>query len=317
MMHQIKQWKFAPYTLQPLKASAILNNRQGTLLQIDFADGLRGYADCHPWVTCGDQPLQQQLESLANGTLTALLHRSLHFARLDAEARADGSNILQRAAMPRSHWLSLDPSDCSTPVWEGISYIKIKGQESLLPLIKSLPEHFLLRPDFNSTFSREQFEHYLEQHKEQLHRFDYFEDPFPFDEKTWQEVQGCWNISLACDRKSSDAFGKPACAKVIIYKPAVQYFDSHPSDQRLVVTSYLDHPLGQVAAAFEASRLCWHEVSGLNSHRVYEPTAFSQQLSQHGSAFNAPKGVGFGFDELLTNMEWQLYNPALHGVNVR
>jgi O-succinylbenzoate synthase len=80
--------------------------------------------------------------------------------------------------------------------------------------------------------------------------------------------------------------------------------------ERVVFTSYLDHPVGQVFAAWSAAQaLDEHpllvDICGLLSHRVYEPNKFSEQLSGFGPAFAVPKGTGCGFNEELAALPWK------------
>ena len=303
----IKQWWYAPYTLQPLTAADWLKNRRGALLRIDFEDGLRGYADCHPWVTCGDEPLESQLETLACGSETMLLKQSVFFARLDAEARDARISLFADCEIPESHWLMTDDPSVMRGAGEGFRYFKVKQACDMRHLLGKLPRDSLLRPDFNSLLSKAEFERFLDLHDGLLHRFDFFEDPIPYDEKEWHALQKKYGISLACDRHSYRALGCPDSARVVVIKSAVQRIDALPLAQRVIVTSYLDHPLGQAAAAYEAKRLGCREVCGLNSHRVYASTPFSLQLSQWGPQFSTPKGTGLGFDMQLEEIQWRKF----------
>ena len=77
-----------------------------------------------------------------------------------------------------------------------------------------------------------------------------------------------------------------------------------------MVTSYLDHPLGQVAAAYVAAQL-WAqfpdrlETCGLLSHLVYQTNEFSEQLCVKEAILIPPEGTGFGFEETLYNQDWR------------
>jgi O-succinylbenzoate synthase len=80
--------------------------------------------------------------------------------------------------------------------------------------------------------------------------------------------------------------------------------------QRVVVTSYMDHPLGQAFAAWEAGRLALQfpglvGVCGLQTHHLFEPDAFTEALGPWAPSFQAPPGKGLGFDDLLGKLPWK------------
>jgi O-succinylbenzoate synthase len=80
-------------------------------------------------------------------------------------------------------------------------------------------------------------------------------------------------------------------------------------NQRVVVTSYMDHPVGQAFAAWEAARLDltmpgWVGLCGLQTHSLFEPDAFTERLGPWTPAFTVPDGHGIGFDELFEKLPW-------------
>ena len=112
-------------------------------------------------------------------------------------------------------------------------------------------------------------------------------------------------MALALDQGSERAIQKAASASYLIVKPAVQ--DETPflavTNQKIVVTSYLDHPLGQMAAAYVAGRMNRVKPTslvtcGLLSHSAYLKNPFSTALKE-GPDFAAPIGTGFGFNQQL------------------
>lgn len=267
-----------------------------------------GYADCHPWPELGDLPLDRQLKEW-----TPLTSQSLRFARIDAEARATGTNLLEGLPIPPSHYLVISLQNLEGGLLEilmsqGFTHLKIKvGQqvpEEILQLKTLMGSHvgqrFRWRLDFNGRLSVDQFAEFLDAMKDFLHLIDFIEDPCPYQTDTWASIQSHYGISLACDRWALEALGSPAAASVIILKPAIHHedlFQNHK--QRLVVTSYLDHPLGQACAAYIAGKLALTEVCGLLSHTAYEATPFSSRLSTGTPHFHPIPGTGFGFDEIL------------------
>jgi len=78
----------------------------------------------------------------------------------------------------------------------------------------------------------------------------------------------------------------------------------------VVVTSYMDHPLGQSFAAWEAARLTLQfpglvKTCGLQTHGLFERTPFTEALSEVAPGFSPCAWTGLGFDELLETLTWQ------------
>lgn len=284
------------YYRYALKAKNFPMEREGALLRIDG-----GVADCHPWVELGDLPLKVQLEKLARGETTRLTGQSLFFASLDRRAREEQRSLFEGATIPSSHELLLKISD---QIPEGpLLKIKMGKAEELNCLLEQKP--FRLRLDFNCKISERDFEHFLEEIKPWHSYIDCIEDPFPYDELKWQRIQDRYGVNLACDAASERAINKPLSANVLVLKPAVQpHLPFKKVPQKLIVTSYLDHPIGQLSAAFIASRLDV-DVCGLCSHLVYQTNEFSEQLPQKGPYLTPPSGTGFGYDELLNKLKWK------------
>jgi o-succinylbenzoate synthase len=295
---------FSPYELKGLKT------RQGALLRIQFEDNLTGFADCHPWESLGDLPLHLQLDQLQQAQTTPLTARSLHFARLDAEARAKKVSLFDGLTIPPSHFLILDLLPLKQ-FPQGYRLFKIKLGQNLsdeTKKLRTLLNHFdgQVRLDFNARLSRSTFEAFLEEMGQERQKIEFCEDPFPYKPEAWKEVQERYAISLACDHHSEAAIGAPESAAYLVIKPAIQ--DEKPflkSSQKLLITSYLDHPLGQATAAYIAATLPSGTPCGLLSHYVYTENPFSRLLSSAGIQFPKLPGTGFGFDELLQQLTWQ------------
>jgi len=77
-----------------------------------------------------------------------------------------------------------------------------------------------------------------------------------------------------------------------------------------VVTSYMDHALGQMYAAYECARLRQFDpradmFHGLATHTLFERDPFFEQLSLSGGRLSAVEGTGLGFDDLLEGLPWK------------
>lgn len=284
-------------------------------MRFSFPNGAVGYSDCHPWPELGDPALSEQLAFLAQKKTSVLLKKSFYFAMLDADARLKQKNLFSGLKVPKSHFLLMEFSHeaLESAMDEGFDYVKMKVGKNFareLSEIKCLLEGLKrhggkARLDFNERLSQNEFIQYLD--GLDLSGIDFCEDPFRFDALGWKEIQQKYSIALACDRDSEDAVKHPSSSPIVVFKPALQEekaFQSLGKTQKLIVTTYLDHPLGQATAAYTAA-ITTKEVCGLASHRVYEKNAFSEQLAWGGPDFKAPAGTGFGFDSLLEELSWK------------
>ncbi len=275
----------ARYTLVPRRApnarSATLP-RHGSLLRIDD-----GFADLFPWPELGDSTLDDQLALLARGVTTPLTLRSLQLAALDGAARRECRSLFDGLTIPASHWPGLDYPP-------GFDTIKVKGGPGFDP--SSLPEGVRIRIDFNATLDADS----LLRLALPVERIDFIEDPCPYDAETWRTLRERVGVRLALDREiATDG------VDVLIIKPALQELPD--VGRELVVTSYMDHPIGQFGAAYVAAanegRV--NARCGLFTHVLYEPNEFVERIQSEGARLLPPVGTGIGFDALLEREPWK------------
>lgn len=265
-----------------LNALAVAGVRRGALLNIDG-----GYADVHPWPELGDADLDEQLALLARGETTVLTAQSLRFAMADAFARRAGRSLFDGLTVPRSHWPA-----AAGEAPEAFDTIKVKMPGS------ELPPKGRLRLDFNATLDAEAFAHVARTLPKE--RIDFVEDPCPYDAATWRTLRQETGLRLALDREVA-----VEGVDVLVVKPAIQNVDTLDLGRReVVVTSYMDHPVGQLHAAVVAARVSPDAVCGLVTHLLYEPDAFSERLTVDGARLVPPGGTGIGFDDLLEGLPW-------------
>lgn len=280
-----RMW-IARYTLVPrreLNARAGAAPRHGALLRVDD-----GFGDVFPWPELGDAPLDEQLARLARGETTPLTARTLAMAHVDGEARRAGRSLFEGLTIPRSHWSGFEPP----PEFDTV---KVKGGPDFDAA--SLPDGVRVRIDFNATLDAETFAR-MPLPRE---RIDFVEDPVPYDAATWRALRERTGLRLALDREiATDG------VDLLIVKPAMQELPD--VDRPLVITSAMDHPIGQFGAAFVAARhaLRIDARCGLFTHVLYEPNEFSDAIRADGSRLLSPEGTGIGFDALLERMPWVL-----------
>jgi O-succinylbenzoate synthase len=120
-----------------------------------------------------------------------------------------------------------------------------------------------------------------------------------------------FRVPLAVDREAAPL---SSGAQVLVIKPAVDepFLLAEAAmmhQQRVILTSYMDHPVGQVFAVWEAARLGLQfpglpGLCGLHTHHLFEPDAFTDALGEWSPKFKVPNGLGLGFDGLLDSMPW-------------
>ena len=223
--------------------------------------------------------------------------------------------------VPASHapLAGCDEDQVRRAVDAGFTCAKLKlggvtsSELAFLERMNSLHPGLRWRLDFNETGDAAELgEWFAGMPAEVVSRIDFLEDPAPFADSTWRELHRKTRIPLAIDRESAP--GRSA-AQVMVIKPAVDEpwllaEAAAANGQQVVVTSYMDHPLGQTFAAWEAGRLALQfpglvGTCGLQTHHLFEPDAFTEALGPWTPAFNAPPGTGLGFDDLLEKLPWK------------
>ena len=276
----VDYWKYELKPKRRLSAIAAEGSRRGALIRIDG-----GHADIHPWPELGDATLDEQLALLARGETTPLTRASLKFADIDRAARRDERSLFDGLTIPPSHWPGPDPPG-------GFDTVKLKS-------IDRIPEHVRLRIDFNATLTPEEFVRIAATLPRE--RVDFIEDPCPYDAATWTDLRARTGLRLALDRGS--VAGQRRGADVLVIKPAIE--EIPPTDSELVVTSYMDHPIGQLCAAFAAATAGITATCGLVTHVLYEPDPFIDRMQIEGTRLVPPGGTGWGFDDLLEGLPWR------------
>lgn len=275
-------WRYELTPKRRLSAVADAGPRRGALLRVNG-----GYADVHPWPELGDLPLDEQLALLARGETTPLTSSSLEFASIDAAARRDGRSLFDGLTIPPSHWPGPDPP----PEFDTV---KLKN-------IDVIPDRVRLRIDFNATLTPSQFADIVTTLPRE--RIDFIEDPCPYDPSTWRELRERTGLRLALDRAPSSSKHDSDSYNVLIVKPALEEIPC--SDAEIVVTSYMDHPIGQLCAAYAAATANITSTCGLITHVLFENDPFIERMRIDGTRLVPPGGTGWGFDDLLENLPWQ------------
>ncbi|HEV7427939.1 MAG TPA: enolase C-terminal domain-like protein [Thermoanaerobaculia bacterium] len=302
----VEYWRYELTPKRRLNALAAEGPRSGALIRVNG-----GVADVHPWPELGDLPLDCQLARLAHGDSTPLTQASLEFASIDAAARRDGRSLFDGLTIPRSHWPGPNPP----PSFE---IVKLKS-------IDVIPDRVRLRIDFNGTLTAEEFVRIAATLPRE--RIDFIEDPCAYDPVVWRELRAKTGLRLALDRAPSSTQHRQECLchtgnadenpmwhrhsclcsvgsyDVLIVKPALEEIAC--SGIEVVVTSYMDHPIGQLCAAYTAATANITSTCGLITHVLFENDPFIERMRIDDTHLVPPGGTGFGFDDLLEKLPWR------------
>ena len=330
----MKIWT-SEYTLTPrlgsLGGHAKARPREGALIRVEHDDSSVGYADIHPWTELGDEPLAIQLQKLTNFETTPLTQRSLELATLDAESRKQNSSAFQGLHIPNSHFLITDlkknfQAELMRAFDEGFATLKIKIGRSVVSMLEdrvtleksiSTLQNFKLRFDFNSQRNHVEIQEWLQGLSPALRQsIEFLEDPCQWNLGNWAELREKTSVPLALDHGGEEIFSTEEAGPVaqllsdVIVKPAVQDPSEIVNTQlKYVVTSYLDHPVGQLGAALEAGFLSERmklATCGLLSHTSYEPNSYSEAFPSKGPTLTPRLNeAGIGFGALLEKENWQ------------
>lgn len=295
-----------PYELTPRRSLGPLGGvapRRGALIRLGD-----GFADVHPWPELGHLPVERQLELLARGETTPLTAQSMRLARLDGEARSNGRSLFERLRIPDSHYLitgAIRDHELEKAERAGFRKLKIKfGANGPVPT--EFGGTMKLRLDFNASLTVDSLRRLLEELGEVRDRIDFLEDPMPYDGDRWEDLARRYRCRFAADAVEGD---RGVAVRVI--KPA--WRDEQTADrsgQELVFTTAMDHPVGQMGAAFIAARTAARMPGrvaecGLLTHELYETNEFSERILTEGPRLDPPSGTGIGFDDLLVKLPWK------------
>jgi O-succinylbenzoate synthase len=304
-----------------LKTRGFLNsisNRsvfEGALIQVDG-----GYGCIHPWAELGDPPLEKCLSDLAGARRWPIVRRALRCAEYDRAARGYEESLFEEMEVPLSHatLAKADAAEVARAVDTGFTAVKLKAGRDLAAestFLESMATEFPAlrwRLDFNESLSPGEAADFLRGLSEKTRgAIDFAEDPCPYSDTAWPALRKTTGVKLAVDREASP---QSAAAQFMVIKPAVDepFLLGEAAlafQQRVILTSYMDHPLGQAFAAWEAARLELQfpglvGLCGLQTHHLFEPDEFTEELGPWSPTFKAPGGTGLGFNDLLAALPW-------------
>jgi O-succinylbenzoate synthase len=167
--------------------------------------------------------------------------------------------------------------------------------------------------DFNSCLEPHRFRNFMEWMTPRVRKLlDFVEDPFPYEAERWTKMQADYGVRLALDKQLR---GANAGFAVAVLKPGRREWremtDGLPEQTRVVMTSAMDHAIGQSFAAWEAA-VAWRELGermdlcGLCTEHLFAEDDFFARLNSHGGKLSVDReGTGLGFDDVLRKLPWK------------
>ncbi len=303
-----------------LNARSERRELEGCLIRVGSGVGC-----IHPWVELGDEGLQDQLDALRASKPLRLGQRALHCARVDGRAREQGESLFTGLNIPDSHLTVTGDMDLNKQDFASFSRIKIKGdadlevtQQRIRRCLTQVPSDCLLRVDFNESLEATAAMNLAQVLGPEIcQRIEFVEDPVSYNPENWQRLRRQTGLSLAVDRDCEQGAGETAAADWLVIKPAVvdavlliEQLDPEKGQNKWLVTSYMDHAIGQMFAAYQAALLQAKypeqlRQCGLLTHHLFELDEFFEAVQNEGPKLLAPGGTGLGFDDQLQTLPWK------------
>lgn len=310
----MKVIRYALKSRGALNAVSVRREFAGALILVDGGVGC-----LHPWPEFGDEVVEEQLRILQEGGTTKVIERALRMAQVDAEARSAGRSLFEGLEVPRSHysWDSHGDFDVQMQrvLEEGWPAVKVKGTRDLaavsvwLGRFASEQREVKARIDFNSCLQESELRDWWNRLPDQMKAaVDFLEDPFAYHEEGWERVRKELGLRLALDKQLRGARGG---FDVAVLKPGRrdwrELVTELPEEVSVMLTSAMDHAVGQSFAAWEAacalrelgSRVIW---CGLCTEHLFAPDelGFFSRISSRGGWLQVDRdGTGLGFDDRL------------------
>lgn len=315
MKDPIAIYRYTLVSRDGLNAKSFKTEHHGALIRL--GSDHYGYGCIHPWPELGDMELEQTLQCFGDGVTSPLIDQALRCARADRDARCAGKSLFEGLVVPHSHaTVSLSADAFKQAQQAGFGAVKVKvgrQMKSEVGQIRSLAQEFpefRWRFDFNHTCRLQDVEQLLLLlGNDFLERIDFMEDAWLEDALPEGHLLG---IPLAVDQQVEELCDR---FPIAIVKPARNNMESilerlHGQNTKVVFTSYMDHPLGQSFAAWQAALAASKypsmvvDACGLATHGLFEPDAFTKALGKVEPQFHPALGTGLGFDTLLTHLPW-------------
>jgi O-succinylbenzoate synthase len=257
-----------------------------------------GYGCVQPWRQFGHGTADEAWAILAAGGSTELTNQAMECCRLDGAARREGVSWWADLRVPDSHATLTHVIQAGAAHEAGFRIWKVKCGPRDLALLRALIAEYpdvRWRIDCNETADPTTLESWVRDHAAAI---DFIEDPYPHSQiLDWQRLAA--NVRLAMDRlwQAGENF-------LPVWKPAWNGLVASMPKKQTIVTSAMDHPVGQAWAAYQAARIGTEMTCGLRTEHLFESNIFSELLAQWNASWPAMSGIGMGWNDELEGLPW-------------
>jgi O-succinylbenzoate synthase len=295
-------WKYR------MESNHALNRRSPTQIVEGFLISYAGGYGCiQPWPVFGHATMEEHWSALAAGASLPLLDQALACAKQDAAAREAGISWWTDIKVPLSHATVTDlHSELPQDGGQRFTHAKLKASiaetDALYDWAMQHPG-IQIRLDYNEIPTIAEFDAWWRGLDRAFRdRIDWIEDPFAYNANTWSTWRDQNDAMLAVDRGFATA--QMSERWIAIWKPAWQPLPQGSMMQNVVVTSAMDHPVGQAWAAFCAAQAGVQSICGLRTDHLFARDAFIDRMGPWSPAWPTISGTGMGFDDLLEKIPW-------------
>jgi O-succinylbenzoate synthase len=259
---------------------------------------LDGFGCVQPWPQFGQGTAEEAWAILAAGGNTALTERAMACCRLDGAARRGGVSWWSGLKVPESHATLSHVSQADAAYEAGFRLWKVKCGPCDLDVIGELMAEYAdvqWRIDCNETAEPARLEAWAREHAPMI---DFIEDPYPHERvEDWQRL--ATSVRLAMDRVWRADLGY-----LPVWKPAWNGMMAGMNEKETIVTSAMDHPVGQCWAAYCAAQAGAKNVCGLRTDHLFATDDFLELMGAWSPTWPRLGGTGMGFDDLLEKIPW-------------
>lgn len=257
-----------------------------------------GFGCVQPWAQFGQGSVGEAWQTLAAGGSSPLIDQALACCRIDGAARRRGESLWHGLKVPHSHATLTHFSQTERAYSAGFRLWKVKCGPLDLPTLGKVMAEFpdvKFRIDCNETADPQIFEPWVKDHAQAI---DLIEDPYPHQrQEDWFRLAN-W-VPLAMDRIWSENL-----PWIPVWKPAWNALSQSIPSKQTIVTSAMDHPIGQAWAAYQAALVDTEMICGLRTDHLFQTNVFSDVFSEWSSYWPEIAGFGLGWNEELELLPW-------------
>lgn len=283
--------------------------QSGFLIKVS-ENACSAYADYFPWKVFGDLSCKQAMKAIKEGNLNNHLLAAFEKIKIELKAKGAQRSLFSKdLSIPMQFTLTEANFNTFNKAYQqGFKTFKVKmddSKEKVAFLEKIKGFKVTLRLDFNLLFQDAaaaiKYIHSLSD--DLLDKIEYFEDLLPLRLYPFFKEEFP-HIKLALDQELT--LTNYEQADFVVLKPAKFSLEqARLIEKPLILSSYMDHPIGILWAGYYYQELKLSNPAGLYTFPLYQKTPFHSlfKVTQANLRFNIT-GHGLGADHLLETLTW-------------